>query len=662
MNRTTKIILALIFIVAIGVSAVSISHKIGKSARIDITERKLYTLSDGTKQILGGLKQPITIKLFYSKTASMKAPDQIRFYTNYYNYVRALLEEYVNHAAGMVTLEVIDPRPYSEEEMAGIRYNLKQFNISQEEKFFFGLVVQTQFGVSKTIDFFSPDRQSFVEYDISSLIDSAVTRQKSKIGVLSSLPVMGDEASGYMAYMMRMQGQQPRPAWGIIQQLKEKYDVSSIPADVNEIKDIDMLLVIQPKDLSEKTQFAIDQYVLNGGRAIVFVDPHSVADRPDPQQMQMGQMPNTASNMPKLLKAWGLEMPEMTFAGDLRLAVTGSIRRDERPMKVLGIMKLTSEAGCFGADSPATAMLNEVSTMFPGVLNKVAVDANDPASKYAYTPLISTTNKGNTWGVSGIYELMNPDYASFLRKFRDGDKAIVIGYMVTGKFKSAFPSGVQIDEKTEVPDPNKPGEKIEKTTQRTLTGLTESRDSSAVAVFADVDIISDFAAYQQTMFGMAVVGDNSNMLLNMIDQLSGSTALMAVRSRGQYSRPFTKVDKIEAEAEAKTADKEAEIMAQIKGFEQELNQKLAALDQKEDEMISKTIIDEKRNIELKLREKEKELRDVKMQKVKSIEALGNKLKNYCTLPGPAIILLIAIVLGLRRSFMRRHYVSHASDA
>lgn len=662
MNRTMKIILAMVFIAAIAVSAVSIIHRVGKSMRIDITDRKLYTLSDGTRQILTGLKQPVTIKLFYSKTASMKAPDQIRFYTNYYTFVRALLEEYANQAKGMVKLEVIDPRPYSEEEMAGIRYNLKQFNISQEEKFFFGLVVQTEFGVTKTIDFFSPDRQSFVEYDISSLIDFAMTRQKSKIGILSSLPVMGDDASGYMAYMMRMQGQQPKPAWGIVQQLKEKYEVSSIPADTNSISGIDMLLVIHPKDLSKKTQFAIDQYVLQGGRTIVFVDPHSVADRPDPQQMQMGQMPNTASDLETLLKAWGLEMPAMTFAGDRVLAVTGALRRDDRPMKILGIMKLSSEGKCFGTESPATAMLNEVSTMFPGVLKKISTDPNAPASKFKYTTLLSTTGKGNTWSVGGIYELMNPDYATFLRNFRDGSSPVVIGYEITGQFKSAFPQGVHFDEKTEIPDPNKPGEKIETTVPKMLTGLTEAKGDCAVAVFADVDMISDFAAYQQTPFGMTVVADNSNLLLNMIDELSGSTALMAVRSRGQYSRPFARVDQIEADAEAKTADKEAEIMAQIKVFEQELNQKLAALDKKEDEMISKTILDEKQTIELKLRGKEKELRDVKMQKVKNIEAMGNKLKSYCTLPGPAIILLIAIVLGLRRSFMRRHYVSHASDA
>jgi len=660
MNRTVKIIMAITFIVVIAVSLVSIVHKLGKSMRLDITERKLYTLSDGTKQILDGLTQPITIKLFYSKTASMKAPDQIRFYTNYYTFVRALLEEYAAQSKGNVKLEVIDPRPYTEEEMAAIRYKLKRFTISQEESFFFGLVVQTQFGVTKTIEFFTPDRQSFVEYDISYLIDTAVTRQKTKIGVLSSLPVMGDDVSGYMAYMMRMQGQQPRPAWGIVRQIKEKYEVVSIPADTDTISDVDMLLVIHPKDLPVKTQFAIDQYILKGKRAMIFVDPHCVVDRPDPMQAQTGQPPSTESSLDKLLQAWGLEMPKLTFAGDRTLAVMGSPRPTDRPMKIMGIMKLTSAEQCFSAESPATAMLNEVSIMFPGVLKKINPDTT--ASDIKYTPLIQTTSKGNTWKVDSPYEIMSPDYAEFLRKFRDGSEPVVMGYAITGKFKSAFPEGIEVEEKTEGAEADKPESEKKPPVMKKVTGLTEAAETCAVMVFADVDFISDIVAYQQTFFGTAVVGDNSNLVLNAIEDLSGSSALMAVRSRGQYSRPFTRVDAIEAEADAKTADKETEIMNQIKTFEQELNQKLAAVDRKEDELINKTILEEKQAIELKLREKEKELRDVKMQKVRHIESLGSRLKNLCTLPGPALILLIAVVLGLRRSFMRRHYVSHASDA
>ena len=300
MNRTTRAILGIFFVVVIAVSAISITQSLGKQMRLDITERGLYTLSEGTKEILANLKQPITVKLFYTKTAAMKAPDQIRFYNNYYTYVRALLEEYEAQAKGKVNLEIIDPRPYSEEELAAIRYGLRRFNITEDESFFFGLVVQTQFGVTKTIEFFSPDRQEFVEYDISYLIDTAVTRQKTRLGILSSLPVMGD--SEYMLRMMQMQGQQGNRKWGIVSHLEKQYDVSTVPTDTEKIEDIDLLLVIHPKELSEQTRFAIDQFVLSGGRTIVCVDPHCIADPPDQQQQFSGAQHQASSNLPDLLR------------------------------------------------------------------------------------------------------------------------------------------------------------------------------------------------------------------------------------------------------------------------------------------------------------------------------------------------------------------------
>src|SRR4030043_1164614 len=203
MSRTIRAILGAGFVLVIIFSAISICQSIGKPLKLDITDQKLYTLSDGTKAILAKLNQPIRARLYYAKTAALKGPDQIRFFNNYYEFVRALLEEYVAVSNGMVDLEVIDPRPFTDDEEQALKYGLRRFPITEEESFFFGLVVQTQFGGEKAIPFFSPDRQNFLEYDISYLIDTAVTRQKKKIGVMSSLPVMGQEMSDYMARMMQ---------------------------------------------------------------------------------------------------------------------------------------------------------------------------------------------------------------------------------------------------------------------------------------------------------------------------------------------------------------------------------------------------------------------------------------------------------------------------
>jgi len=343
MNRTMRAILGTIFVLVFVFSGISICQNIGRPLKMDITDQRLYTLSDGTQSILTKLNQPIKAKLYFAKTASLKGPDQIRFFNNYYEFVKALLEEYVAASNGMVELEIIDPRPFSNEEEQAIRYGLRRFPITEEENFFFGLVMQTQFGVEKSIPFFSPDRQNFVEYDISYLIDTAVTRQKKIVGILSSLPVMGDDVTGYMAEMMRRQGQQPRPAWTFVEQLRQKYEVKTVATDANDINDVDILLVIHPKNLSEETLFAIDQFVLEGGRTIVCVDPHCFSDRPPQMQMQMQMQHDHSSDLNALMRTWGLEMPANSFAGDRNLAAMATIRANQRPDRIIGYLTLTPE-------------------------------------------------------------------------------------------------------------------------------------------------------------------------------------------------------------------------------------------------------------------------------------------------------------------------------
>ena len=448
MNRTIRAIIGAVLVLVIVFSAISIAQNIGKSLKLDITEQQLYKLSDGTKSILNKLNQPIKAKLYYAKTAALKGPDQIRFFNNYYEYVRALLEEYVSASNGMVELEIIDPRPFSDEEAQAMKYGLRRFPITEEENFFFGMVVQTQFGVEKAIPFFSPERQNFVEYDISYLIDTAVTRQKRKIGVLSSLPVMGEDVSGYMRDMMMRQGQQPRPPWTIVEQLRKQFEVETVATDTNDINDIDILLVIHPKGLSEQTMFAIDQYVLKGGRTIVCVDPHCFNDRP-PQQMGMQMQMQHASNsdLNKLLKTWGLEMPANKFAGDRNLASMASIRQNQRPERIIGYLNLTPEGDCFAEDHVVTAELNQVRMLFAGVLNEVADsnDVNDVSSNIERKPLITTTNRGNDFSISGPYELMFLDGPSLMKKFMDGTKPVSMGYLITGRLKSSFPDGIEVE-------------------------------------------------------------------------------------------------------------------------------------------------------------------------------------------------------------------------
>jgi len=441
---------------------------------------------------------------------------------------------------------------------------------------------------------------------------------------------------------------------------------------VEEIRDaqgnqVDFLLVIHPKNLPEKTLWAIDQYVLTGGRTIIFVDPHMIMDMPDSQQRMMGQPTVTSSDLNLLMWNWGLEMPLDTFAGDrnLSLEVPGQNRR---MAKIIAYMQL--EGDCFNTEHPISSELNELLLPFAGVLREVNIEAEaaggetdtEPEKPITLTPLIHTTEVGNTWMASS-YEVtqMPPDMLN--DRFIEGDSKVVMGYLAAGQFKSSFPDGVVVTEQIENP-PDPTGVTPPPTPDTyTLTGLTEGADC-AVAVFADADMLANGVAYQSSPFGgLMVVNDNSALLLNTIETLSGSGDLITIRSRGNYKRPFTKVDQIEAEAEKETVEEEAKIEADIESYNAQLQQVINEAFSRGETMIDATELSKSQaEVNLKLVQARRKLKDVQRIRVERIDRLESILRSLCMLAAPAIILLMAIGLSLRRSVRRRHYISHASDA
>ena len=656
MNSSSKTILALIFILVIAVSAIVVVDKISGFARVDITDQKIYSLSDGTETILKRINQPISIELYYAETAALKAPDAIKRYNDYYFFVKALLEEYSN-ISDNINFKVIDPRPDSDEEVDAIRYGLKRFPITQDEGFFFGLVAKTEYGVSKSIEFFAPDRQNLIEYDISYLLDTLTTREKSRLGVISSLEVTGEELSPYMRQMMMQSGQRPKQPWIITQHLGQKYEVVKVESDVDEIAGVDMLLVVHPKDFSEKTLFAIDQYVLNGGRTIFMVDPHCLADMPDPQQQQMygmQQQESQSSSINKLLEAWGVTVPEDEFAGDKLLAESVQLSMTSNPQKLIGYLSFESEAeNCFNKNNVISADLDTVKMIFSSVVEKLDSGPED----LEFTPLVSTTPAGNTWKPAGPHELKYMNPPALMKNFTPGSKSQVVGCLVSGKFKSAFPDGIEV----EIPA----GENAEEgagSTKEKKTGIAESVEKSNIAVFADVDFITDAIAYNNSPFGASPKDDNAALLMNTVDNLLGSDELIAIRSRGNFHRPFTRVDKIEDKAEEETEKQVNAIQEEIKKYQDELNKVLnEARSQGKLVVNASKFTEAQKKLEVNIAEKENELRKVKKSKRQKIESLGRTLLYFNTIAAPAVILLIAISLAVHRSIKRRGYLSAVKE-
>ena len=653
MKRTLRMILAVVCIIVIAVCAALIVQKMVGRARADLTEQRVYTLSEGTRNILAKLNQPIKLKLYYSRVAAMKGPEQIRYYNNYYLYVRDLVEEYVSLSKGRLTLSVIDPRRFTDEEEEAISHGIKRFPLSEDENFFFGLVAQTELGKEKAIEFFEPDRQEFVEYDVSKLITSVVRRDKKKLGVLSSLEVMGSNMSPYMMQMMRMQGRTPTKPWTIVAQLRNEYEVVSVPRETESVaEDIDFLIVIHPKDLPEKTLFAVDQFVMKGGKLLVFIDPHCLSDRPkqDPRNPYAAMGHKASSDLGALLKGWGVEMNPQLIAADHALAVKTRLRGRVAPL----VTYLALNEECVNHDEVITAKLHSLKLLFAGALKKVE------GAETTVTPLLSTTKTGNTWQPKGPFDLQMPDPNAISQAVADGDEPVMLACRITGKLKTNFPDGLTIEEeeeeKSDSEDKEEAGDKDKKKTRK-LEAVREAPANTTVLVFADVDMISDVLAYQETFFGVAQADDNASAVFNALEFLSGTGDLIAIRSRGKFSRPFVRVDRIEAEAEKATADEVAAISKKIERFQENLRKLGAAATDKNVKLVESAAIAERQKVQKEIRNAKNQLRRLNAGKRERIEALKASLQTHNMVWAPAAVLLIAVVLAIIRAVRAKRYAA-----
>jgi len=656
MKTTIRLILALIFVGVISISAVLLSRKGVGGVQVDFTSGSLYTLSDGTKGILGKLNQTITLKLYYSRVAAMKGPDQIRFWNNYYLYVRDLLEEYARLADGKIKLELIDPRTYSADEEEAIRNGIKRFPISDDESFYFGMLAVTELGKDEAIEFFEPNRQELVEYDVSKIISSLMQRKKRKIGIVSSLPVMGPaNMSPYMMQMMRMQGKQPDPPWMITRQLQMDYEVQSLKLDTHKVPDdIDFLMVIHPKKLDQKARFAIDQFVMKGGKLMVFVDPHCVADRPprDPRNPYAGMSYQASSDLNNLLLMWGVIVPIQSR----KIAVDRAIATKTGRPPVAFLPYLTLNDDCVSQSEAMVAKLKDVRMLFAGAILKHGGSAT-------VTPLLSTTKTGNVWIPADATSLNMPDPNRIQKEVQDGTEAVTLACLISGEIPSNFPTGIDIKDDSKPAPATQPATTQPATTQpkdntKHIDAIQKAAKGAMVLVVSDVDIITDMLCYDRSFFGMAQSGSNVPFVLNALEFLSGSADLILIRSRGRFIRPFTVLDEIERETDRQTQAKIDEVNAEIKGHQSELNalgRKSAS--EQDVALLEATVLDKRRQVEAAITAANRKLRDLKSVRREKVESLERKLEYYNVFAAPAILLLIAIVLSLFRYFRAKHYAA-----
>ncbi len=579
--------------------------------RIDFTEGRLYTVSDGTREIIAGIGEPVDMYFFFSDKATREAAP-LRTYARR---VREVLEEYAHEADGRIRLHVIDPEPFSEAEDQAGEFGLQAVPLDGSgDKIYLGLAATNAYGDKQVLPFFQPEREEFLEYEVSKLLAALTASKKPVIGLVSGLQMAGG---------FDMMSSQPTPAWMVVDQLRESFEVRTIGPQSERIDpDVTTLLLVHPASLSPAMQYAVDQFVLKGGKAMVFVDPYCESARAAPNPMMPQEPGATASSLGSLLGAWGVDYAMDKVVGDPATALQISVGPDQQPVAHLGFLGLGPDN--VASSDVVTTRLESLNLGFAGALS---------AAKGATTRFEALLQSSDRAGLIDSMRMQTTrDPTALLADFKPGGQRYTLAARISGPAKSAFPG------------PQKEGE----------PHIAEAKDINVVVV-ADADMLADrFWVQVRDFFGQRIAtawADNAAFLQNGIENLSGSSALIQVRSRGRFSRPFDLVQSIRLGAEARYQASADELQKKLDETEKRLEELQSGKEDSRQLVLSpeqEATLNEFQEQKLRIR---KELRDVRHRMDNDIERLGTWLKVLNIVVAP--VLLTLALFGWHRLRLRR---------
>lgn len=630
LHLTRRLLLdaALVVVALASVSLIVSSGHWLRTRRVDLTADHLYTLSQGTLDIVEHLQRPLRLTLYFSEHATRDLPKL----HSYEQRVRDMLQEMAARSHGRIRLRVVDPVPYSDDEASAEGAGLiPASGGSNGERVFFGLVGHALESGQDAADepaltahalaiaFFDPAREAFLEYDVAKLIYELNQTVKPPIGVISSLPVGGDPAQG-------------QPPWVVMQQLAQQFDLRPLdPARLKAIgADIHVLLLIQPHDLPDDALYAIDQYVLRGGRLVVFVDP-------DAEMTDMADGPATAatasaapstpatrttaasSDLPRLFAAWGVRYDPQRVVLDPSHALTIELGGTSVSHPAM----LWLDSALLNRADPVTASLQRIDLSTAGFFDLA------PDATLRLIPLMQSSTDAEAVPATRVQQAAdNPSL--LLQGYHADNTRYVFAARLRGRFHSAFPRRAAT-----------PGH------------LAHSGTDGEVVLVADTDLLSDRLWLEpQTVLGQSMVrpfANNGGFVSNLVDNLSGSSALLSIRGRIGSQRPFTRVQALRNVADQKFLQKEQELEGELAETRQRLAELQAGKDGSHVGSEQRAEVEQFRQRQLAIN---KELRDVQHQLNAEIDALGLRLKVINIVVVPALIALIGLLLGWRR--MRRN--------
>jgi ABC-type uncharacterized transport system involved in gliding motility auxiliary subunit len=602
--------------VAIAVAAVLVfavvllfSSTFFKGLRLDMTEHKLFTLSAGSQRIIEAIEEPIHLYYFFSEESSRELT-QLRTYADR---VEALLDEYVSLSKGNLILTQIDPMPFSEAEDQADGFGLQKVPVgSAGETLYFGLVGSNALDNTEVIGFFQPDRETFLEYEISQLLFRLIQIEKPKIGLISSLPVRD---------RVNPETFRSEPGWQALNELERNFEIVDIAPDAETIaSDVTLLVMIHPKSLPDPLQRSIRTFLARQGAVIAFVDPLAEMDQVAPSPMMPTLPQGQASDLNWLTEDWGITLRAEQVLADAQLAlsVTGQNGAPTRHLGILGLGR--SELNPLEVP---TASLESINVASAGL-----IDVFEP--KLTVTPLLSSSNYAGGMDAAQFQFLRDP--SDLNKTFVPGNEAVSIAVLLSG----LLPASAVLADPTAGDDP---------------IGIN-------LVLVSDTDILSDRLWVQvQNFFGEPIAtawADNGSFLVNSVEHLAGGADLISIRSRGRYTRPFGVVQDLKREAEARYSQSAALLQVELAETEQRLLELEAQ--KTTDGLLTLSpeqalALEEFQEQKLSIR---KQLREVRHGLDRDIQGLGANLKlmNIGIMP-VLLTVLLGLYVGLRSRQIRK---------
>ena len=656
-QRQTTATATLVLLAVAFVAAVMASNTLLSGLRIDLTENELYSLSPGTESFLQGLEEPINLYFFFSDETA----GDLQFLRGYATRVREMLEEFAAASGGRLNLQVIDPPPFSEEEDRAAQYGLQDINLGAlGDSLYFGLAATNAFGDEAVIEVFDPTEEASLEYDLARLIYSLANPEQPVIGLLSGAPMSGS---------FDPQTQQPTPPWFAYQQAEQLFDLRNLPASIEAVDDdIDTLWIVHPSALDERTLYAIDQFILGGGRALIFVDPVAEAAAAPPDPSGFGFSPPSGSDLPELFEAWGVRFSANQVVGDNLNALAVNTEFGARPVRHVGLLGLTDAS--INADVVVSAGLGSINLGTAGHFT-LAED-----SGVTLVPLLSSSTESALFDSSRFQFL--PDPSELLNEFAATGETFVLAARLEGPLNTAFPDGpppsgdeaadalaeadesgdagvVGADSEALPADGDaQPVPIVESPAEDHLTSIAQGN----VILVGDVDVLSDrlWIQRQRSLFGQQIAtafANNGDLVTSALANLSGSADLIGLKSRQTYSRPFDTVEALQREADARFRETEQQLQAELAETERRLAELQAARDDENSLFLSpeqQAELGRFQDEQLRIRQ---ELRAVQRNLDSSIEQLGVVLKvvNIGAVP-LALTVVALLVVWLKRTRRR----------